>query len=159
MSIQTVFGNVNFAADEPFREGSFPFEDFFPWRVPDQLIRFTRPKFSGLLDRFSVHPPVLGETFDPRFFREILRRLENALLDQMRLDVVIHEQSLIAEEIYSASAPFFTVATSLCNVRLESMLSNCASVGTGHRPVATGSCSRFAACRTGAARWRVRSVS
>src|SRR5438105_13894020 len=95
MSIQTVFGNVKFAADEPFRKWRFPFEDFFPRRAPDQLIRFTRPKFSGLLDRFSVHPPVMGETFDPRLFREIARRFENALLAPMPPDVVIHEQSLI----------------------------------------------------------------
>jgi len=99
MSIQTVFGNINFAADEPFSERRFPFEDLFPRRVPDQLIRFTRPKFGRLLDRFSVHPPVLGETFDPRLFREIVRWFENSVLDQMRLDVVIHEQSLIAEEV------------------------------------------------------------
>jgi len=77
--------------------------------MPDQLIRFTRPKFSRLLDRLSVHPPILIETFDPRLLREILRWFENAVLDQMRLDVVIHEQSLIAEEIYSASALFGTV--------------------------------------------------
>ncbi len=95
MSIQTVLGNVKFAASKPLRERRFPFEDLFPRRVPDQLIRFTCPKFGRLLDRFSVHPPVLGKTFDARLFREILRRLENALLDQMRLDVVIHEQSLI----------------------------------------------------------------
>ena len=106
MSIQTVLGNVKFAADEPLCEGRFPFEDFFPRRAPDQFARFARPKLSRLLDRFPVHPPVLGETFDSRLFREILRRFENALLDQMRLDVVIHEQSLIAEEICWASLPF-----------------------------------------------------
>src|SRR5882724_2945988 len=95
MSIKTVFRNIGFAADKPLREGRFPLEDFSPSRAPDQLARLARPKFSRLLNRFPVHPPELHETLDPCLVREILRRFENALLNQMRLDIVVHEQSLI----------------------------------------------------------------
>src|SRR6266581_1967511 len=95
MSIQTIFRNIDFAADKPLRKGRFPFEDFFPSDAPDQLARLARPKFSWLLDRFLIHPPVLVETFDSRLLREVLWWFENALLNQMRLDVVVHEQSLI----------------------------------------------------------------
>src|SRR6266404_246877 len=95
MPIQTVFADIEFAAEEPLREWRFPLEDLFPWRLPDQLIRFTRPEFIGLLDRLSIHAPILIETFDPCLLGEILRWFENAFLDQMRFDVVTHEQSLI----------------------------------------------------------------
>src|SRR4029434_1371522 len=95
MPIQTIFRNIEFAADEPFRERRFPFEDLFPSRAPDQLTSLARPEFCRLPDRFSIHTPILIETFDSCVFREILPWFENALLDQMRLDVVLHEQSLI----------------------------------------------------------------
>jgi len=95
MSIKTIFRNIDFAAHKPLREGFFPLKDFSPSRAPDQLARLARPKFSWLLDRFPVHPPVLHKTLDLCLAREILRRFENAFLNQMRFDVVVHEQSLI----------------------------------------------------------------
>src|SRR5713101_3019805 len=95
MPIETIFRNVEFAAHEPLRERRFPFQNFFPRRAPDQLTRFACPEFSGLVDRLSIHPPILIEVFDPCLLCEILRWFENALLDQMRFDVVVHEQSLI----------------------------------------------------------------
>src|SRR5438067_1027123 len=95
MPIQTIFRNVEFATDKPLCEWRVPVENFFPRRMPDQLTRFAGPELSGLLDRLSIHPPILIETFDPRLLREILWWFENALLDQMRFDVVVHEQSLI----------------------------------------------------------------
>src|SRR5437762_3694560 len=95
MSIKTIFRNIDFTADKPLREGRFPLEDFSPSHAPDQLARLARPKFSWMLDRFPVHPPVLHETLDPCLVREILRRFKNPLLNQVRLDVVVHEQSLI----------------------------------------------------------------
>ena len=82
-------------ADRPFREWRLPLNYFFPRRVPDQLMRFACPEFGRPVDRLAIHPPILIETFDPRFFRKIFRRFENALLDQMRLNIVVHEQSLI----------------------------------------------------------------
>src|SRR5437660_3759184 len=70
-------------------------ENFLTRGVRIQVTRFAGKEFSGLVDRLSIHPPILIETFDPRLLREMLRWFENALLDQMRFDVVVHEQSLI----------------------------------------------------------------
>ena len=95
MPIETIFRNVEFAANEPLGEWSFPLENFFPRRTPYQLARFACPELGRLLDRLPIHPLVLLETFYSRLLREILRRFENALLNQMRLDVVVHEQFLI----------------------------------------------------------------
>ena len=39
MSIQTVFGKIELASDEPFREGRFPFEDFAPSLAPVEFSR------------------------------------------------------------------------------------------------------------------------
>src|SRR5947208_2017213 len=43
----------------------------------------------------AMQPPVLSETFDSGVFGDIPRWFKNAFLDQVRLDVVVHEQSLI----------------------------------------------------------------
>src|ERR1700730_6160980 len=67
MSIQTIFGKIQFSADEPFRERRFPFEHFPPSLLPQKLARFTRPKFIRILDRLPMHPPVLREILDSRF--------------------------------------------------------------------------------------------
>src|SRR6266571_107405 len=109
MPIQTIFRNIEFAAHEPLREWRVPLEDFFPRRAPDQLRRFTRPEFGRLLDRLSIHAPILIETFDPRLLREILRWFENALLDQMRFDVVVHEESLICRRDLFGKRSVFAV--------------------------------------------------
>src|SRR5438094_9339921 len=95
MPVEAIFRNIEFAAYEPLREWRFPFQNFFPWRPPDQLIRFTCPEFRRLPDRFSIHPPILLEAFDSRRVCKVVRWFENALLDQMRFYVVLHEQSLI----------------------------------------------------------------
>ena len=71
MPIQTIFRNVEFAADEPFRERRLPFEHFLPRRAPDQLLRFARPEFGRLPDRFAIHSPILSQAFDPRLAAEI----------------------------------------------------------------------------------------
>ena len=89
MSIQTIFGQIKFAADEPFREWHFPFDHFLPLFLPRQFFGFAPPEFVRPADRLAVHPPISIETFDLRPFRKILRWLENALLDQMRLDVIV----------------------------------------------------------------------
>src|ERR1700730_7084663 len=89
MSIQAIFGKIEFGADEPFREWCLPLDYFFPRRAPDQLMRFARPEFGRQFYRLAIHPPILIETLDPRFFRKIFRRFENALLDQMRLNILI----------------------------------------------------------------------
>src|SRR6516162_2954653 len=95
MTVQTIFRNVQFSADKPFRERRFPFDNLLPWPAPNQLLRFARPELGRLPDRFPIHPPILSEALDARFTAETRRRLENALFDQVRFDVVLHEQFLI----------------------------------------------------------------
>ena len=90
MSIKTVFGEIEFTADKPFRERRLPLEHAPPPFAPKKLARFPRPEFVRPLDRFAIHPPVLFETFDPRFFCKLLRWFEDALLFQERLDVGVH---------------------------------------------------------------------
>src|SRR6266404_4334220 len=89
MSIQTVLGEIQFPADEPFREWCLPFQDLPPPSLPLKLVRFARPEFLRALDRFPIHPPVLGEVLDPRLRGELLARFEDALLLQMGLDVLV----------------------------------------------------------------------
>ena len=100
MPVQTIFRNVQFPTHEPFRERRFPFEDLFPWRAPDQLLCFARPELGRLPDRFSIHSPILSQALDPRFTTETRWWLENAFFDQMRFNVVVHEQSLICARTF-----------------------------------------------------------
>src|SRR5262249_13038493 len=95
MSIETVFGNVQLPADEPLCKRRLPLEDLFPSCPPDEFACLSRPEFRGLPDRFAVHSPILSETFDLRLAAEVREWLENTGLDQMRFNVVVHEQSLI----------------------------------------------------------------
>src|SRR5204862_7559378 len=90
MSIKTVLGEIYSTADKPFRERRLPLEHAPPPFAPQKLARFPRPEFVRPLDRFAIHPPVLLETFDPRFFGKLLRWFEDALLFQERLDVGVH---------------------------------------------------------------------
>src|SRR4029450_5059810 len=70
MSVQTISRNVQFPADEPFRERRLPFEDLLPRRAPDQFLRFARPELGRLPDGFSIHSPILSQALDPRFTAE-----------------------------------------------------------------------------------------
>ena len=109
MPVQTIFRNVQFPAHEPFRERRLPFEDLFPWRAPDQILRFARPEFARLPDRFAIHSLILSQALDSRFAVETRWWLENAFFDQMRFDVVVHEQSLICRgTFFGKRAPFFS---------------------------------------------------
>ena len=104
MPIQTIFRDVEFAVYEPLREWRFPFQNFFPRCAPDKLVSFACPKFGGLLDRLPIHSPILIEAFNTSLLREIFGRFENALFDQMRFDVVVHEQSLICRRNFFRQA-------------------------------------------------------
>src|ERR1700745_4326930 len=99
MTIQAVFRNIQFPAHEPFRERWLPFDNLLPWRAPEQLLCFAHPELGRLADRFSIHSPILSETPDPRLAAEARYWLENAFFDEMRFDVVVHEQSLICRGI------------------------------------------------------------
>src|SRR5919106_2165745 len=121
MPVETVFRNIEFAADEPLGEWRFPFENFFPRRAPDQFACLAPPEFGRLPDRLSIHSPILRQAFDSGRFRKTFRWFENALLDEMRFDVVVHGQSLICRRNSQGKrSVLFLVATSLCDVRLES---------------------------------------
>src|SRR6266513_1963607 len=116
MPVQAIFRNVQFPADEPFRERRFPFEDLLPRRAPGQLLRFAHPELGRLPDRFSIHSPILNQALDPRFTAETRCWLENAFFDQMRFNVVVHEQSLIcARTFFGKRGP--PVATGLWPVK------------------------------------------
>src|SRR5205814_9828110 len=95
MPVQTIFRNVQFAADEPFREGRLPFDYFLPWRAPGQFLRLARPELGRLSDRFSIHSPILRQALDPRLAAESQSRLENPSLDQMPFDVDMLGQFLL----------------------------------------------------------------
>src|SRR2546423_14932650 len=90
MPVEAILGDVQFSAIEPARERRFPFQHALPALRPDQLVRFARPEFRRALDRFAMHPAILPEALDPRAVREILRRLEDSLLNQVRLDILRH---------------------------------------------------------------------
>src|SRR5215217_2178992 len=71
MTVQAIFRNVEFPTYEPFRERWLPLDNLFPRRSPDQLLRFARPKFGRLPDRFAIHSPILSQTLDSRLTAEI----------------------------------------------------------------------------------------
>src|SRR6266480_7614965 len=105
MSIQTVFRNIDFSADEPFRKRRFPFEDALPRRAPDQFSRLARPELRRARERFSMHSPILSEALNSRLFRKLFRRLEDPLLLQMRLDIVVHVELLISLSMQRVNTP------------------------------------------------------
>src|SRR6266576_5261359 len=100
MAVQTIFRDVQFPANEPSCERRLPFENFLPRRAPDQLLRFACPELGRLPDRFSIHSPILSQALDPRLAAESRCWLENAFFDQMRFNVVVHEQSLICARTF-----------------------------------------------------------
>src|SRR4029453_17232467 len=110
MPVETVFRDIEFAANKPFRVWRFPVENFFPRPAPDQLACLAPPEFGRLPDRFSIHSPILLETFDSRALREVLGRFQNALLDQVRFDVVVHGQSLICRRNSQSKRSVFSPA-------------------------------------------------
>src|SRR4029077_2250498 len=98
--VQAILRNVQLPAHEPFRERRLPFDNLFPWRAPNQLLRFAGPEFGRLSNRFSIHSPILSQALDPSLTAKTRSRLEDAFFDQMRFNVVVHEQSLICRGIF-----------------------------------------------------------
>src|ERR1700730_18232140 len=97
MSIQTIFGNVQFSADKPFRERRRPVENSLPRPLPSEFFRLACPKFRGTLDRLAIHPAILPEGVDPGLRSKFLRWLKHAALGQKRFDVrVVHGRFLIS---------------------------------------------------------------
>ena len=96
MTVQAVFREIQLTANKPFCKGCFPIEHFLPRLMPNEFPGFTRPKSVGASNRFAIHFSVLREGFDPRAFGELAGRLEDALLDQVRFDVLVHSNFLIS---------------------------------------------------------------
>jgi hypothetical protein len=52
--VETIVSDIAGRADEPFRPGIIPFQDFVPWRKPVQFLRHPAPERFGIGDRFLV---------------------------------------------------------------------------------------------------------
>jgi hypothetical protein len=100
MTIQAILRNIQFSAYEPFREWRLPLEDLLPWRMPDQFHGFACPELRRLPDRFAIQFSILSKALDPGLTAETWCWLENAFLDQMRFNVVVHWQSLICARTF-----------------------------------------------------------
>jgi hypothetical protein len=90
MAIEAVLGNVELGANKPLCKRRPPIENFCPLLAPEQIGGLFRPKLFGGLDRLCVSFLVLSEGTDARAFDKLLRRLENAFLDQVGLDMCAH---------------------------------------------------------------------
>jgi hypothetical protein len=63
VAVEAVLGNVQFAADEPFRVWRLPIEDFFEGLAPNEvLLGLPVPEFFWAIDRFIIEPFVSGIT-------------------------------------------------------------------------------------------------
>src|SRR5438270_14037431 len=62
--IQAVVGEVQLAADEPFRPWGVPLEDLCPWLKPFELARDPGPESLRIGVGFLVQPLVLLDGFD-----------------------------------------------------------------------------------------------
>ena len=77
VAVEAIFGDVEFAADEPLRVGRLPIEDFFEGLAPDELLRgLSAPEFFWGVDRLRVEPFVSGLTPKIRLGFELGRRPE-----------------------------------------------------------------------------------
>ena len=61
VTVEAVFGNVEFAADEPLRVRWLPIEDFLEWLAPDELLAgLSAPEFFWGVDRLRIQPLIGG---------------------------------------------------------------------------------------------------
>ena len=113
--VEAVVGEVDLAADKPFRPWAIPFENLVPLLEPVQLAGDARPEFVRVVDRFFVETLVFFEALDVGVLAELRRRIEPSLLVQDGIDVgalglrslgidngfVGHDENLDAEEFSS----------------------------------------------------------
>ena len=63
VTVDAIFGHVEFTADKPFRVGRLPIEDFLEGFSPDKLLfGLSTPEFFWAIDRFIIEPFVGGFT-------------------------------------------------------------------------------------------------
>src|ERR1043165_6945585 len=88
MFIQAIVTDVKLPANEPFRERFIPLQRFLERPKPDEfLLRNFRPEFLRSFDGGVVNLFVLGERFDVRGLRKLLRRFETPIFMHHRSDV------------------------------------------------------------------------
>ena len=90
MPVEAVLRDIELAAGEPLREGHLPVEHLRPLLRPGEFRRLARPEFLGPLHRLLPHRAILGHRLDAGLLRELLGGLEDAVFDEMRLDVFTH---------------------------------------------------------------------
>ncbi len=89
MTIQAVDAGIDFATDEPLREGLLPGENLLPFLEPGQLLLGgLAPELIGIGERGLVHLLVLLEIAHERGLGKLRVGLEDALLLRQRFDVV-----------------------------------------------------------------------
>ena len=64
VAVETVVGNVDLPADEPFHRGRIPFEHAIPGFEPVQLASYAAPELLRLLDRLFINSLVLFQALD-----------------------------------------------------------------------------------------------
>ncbi len=74
LQIETVVGQVHFAADEPLRPRLVPFQNLRPRLEPMQFIRRRCPEFFRILNRTLVQGLVIFQTADVGLRYKLLRR-------------------------------------------------------------------------------------
>ena len=63
VTVDAIFGHVEFTADKPLRVGGLPIEDFLEGFSPDKLLfGLSTPEFFWAIDRFIIEPFVGGLT-------------------------------------------------------------------------------------------------
>jgi len=63
VTVDAIFGHVEFTADKPLRVGGLPIEDFLEGFSPDKLLfGLSTPEFFWAIDRFIIEPFVSGFT-------------------------------------------------------------------------------------------------
>ena len=92
MPVKTVFGDIQFSADEPLGERLLPLQDFLPFLLPEaEALRLFLPRiFPDSLSICGISHWYSSKLRDVRLFREVLRRLKDAIFNQVRFNVVAH---------------------------------------------------------------------
>ena len=91
VTIDTVVGKIDLAANEPLRPGTIPFENFVPILEPVQFAGDSRPEPIGLVNGFLIQAVIFGEAFHMGLLAEFWGRIELALLMQDGIDAsVLH---------------------------------------------------------------------
>ena len=91
MPIQAIFRDVQFAANEPLGEGSFPFQHGVPFFLPEkEFSRLFVPEPLRILDRLLVKLLVLFQARNQRVLHEPIGWLKDPRFYQVRLNRIAH---------------------------------------------------------------------